>query len=90
MRVPAEVSVLAEAGLVDALRWVFEGQVKQGEAQADGRVPVTVRGYRVEMVAAQLAGFGRGIEVLAPPEARAYLSDVGRQLTAMYGQSPAP
>jgi len=36
-------------------------------------------------VAAQLAGFGRLVEVVGPAEARSYLARVGRELVALYG-----
>jgi predicted DNA-binding transcriptional regulator YafY len=87
LRIPAEVSVLAEPRLVEALRWVFDGEVTVAEPGHDGRVPVTVRGHRTEMIAAQLAGFAGGVEVLAPPAARAYLAAVGRGLVATYGDA---
>lgn len=90
LRTPAEVSVLADPGLVDALRWVFEGQVEVRETGADGRAMLSVRGHRLEMVAAQLAGFGARVEVTGPPEARAYLAGVGQELVGMYGLGASP
>ncbi|HZT64671.1 MAG TPA: WYL domain-containing protein [Acidimicrobiales bacterium] len=85
LRSPAAVSGLAEPELVEALRWMFERQVDVGAPGADGRVPVTVRGQRVERLAAQLAGFGRRLEITDPPEARHHLLRLGEELTAVYG-----
>jgi predicted DNA-binding transcriptional regulator YafY len=89
MRAPAEVSVLADPGLLRALNWMFEGQVAAGEPGPDGRVPMTLRGYRTEHIAIQVAGLGRGVEVVAPAEARTYLAEVGRQLVDLYGDGRA-
>jgi hypothetical protein len=50
---------------------------------------VTLRGYRIEVIATQLAGLGPGVEVVAPAEARAYLAEVGRQLVDLYGDGRA-
>ncbi|HTW06308.1 MAG TPA: WYL domain-containing protein [Acidimicrobiales bacterium] len=84
MRMPAEVSVLAEPALVRALEWLFDGRITTEAPGEDGRVPVTVRGARPDLVAAQLAGLGRGVEVVAPAEARLYLLGVGHALVATY------
>jgi predicted DNA-binding transcriptional regulator YafY len=85
LRSPVAVSVLADADVVDALRWLFEGQVSLGESEAGARVPVTVRGHRVEMIARQLSAFGCHLEVVAPAEARQVLAVLGRELVATYG-----
>jgi len=85
LRSPAEVVALVDPGFVDPLEWVFEGQVLAGEMQPDGRVRVTVRGQRVDGIVARLAGFGLRLEVLDPPEARAALAGLGRELLATYG-----
>jgi len=90
LRAPTQVSVLVLPGAVAAVRWALEGQpVEQGDIGHDGRVALTVRGYRAERVAALLAGFGRWVEVVAPPEGRSYLAGVGRELVEMYGDDPA-
>lgn len=85
MRAPAEVSLTARADLVPVLRWVFGGRTVAGQAGTDGRVPVRVAGHSAELIAAQLAGFGDGVEVTGPEEARSYLERVGRELVALYG-----
>ncbi len=85
LRSPAAVSVLADPGIIDALYWVFEGQVEVAEAAGGGRLPVTVRGHRVESLAAQLAPFGRRLEILAPSEARAHIAQLAHDLVQLYG-----
>ncbi len=85
LRSPVEVLTIADPEAVEALHWLFEGQVSVGVADEGERVPVTVRGQRVEMIARQLSGFGRAVEVLAPPEARRLLAQLGQELVATYG-----
>jgi predicted DNA-binding transcriptional regulator YafY len=86
LRSPVEVTALATPDVVDALRWFFEGQLSVSASQPGERVPVTVRGPRVEMIVRQLCGFGHHIEVLAPPEARQLLARLGQELVATYGE----
>jgi predicted DNA-binding transcriptional regulator YafY len=86
LRSPVEVTALATPDVVDALRWFFEGQLSVSESQPGERVPVTVRGPRVDMIVRQLCGFGHHIEVLAPPEARQLLARLGQELVATYGE----
>ncbi|HEX5265781.1 MAG TPA: WYL domain-containing protein [Acidimicrobiales bacterium] len=85
LRSPAAVSALADPDLVEILRWIFERQVEVGAPAEDGRVPVVVKGHDVEVLAAQLAGFGRRIEVVGPPEAREHLGRIARELVGVYG-----
>jgi len=87
LRSPVEVTTLCDPDVVDALRWYFEGQMTVGEAGPGARVPVTVRGPRVEIIARQLCGFGRHVEVVAPPDARELLARLGRELVATYGEA---
>lgn len=84
LRSPVEVTTLANPEVVDALQWYFEGQVSVGDSQPGERVPVTVRGPRVDMIVRQLSGFGRHIEVIAPPEGRELLARLGHELVATY------
>jgi predicted DNA-binding transcriptional regulator YafY len=91
LRTPARVEVLAPASYVPALRWVFEGQCEVGEELADGRVPLVLRGHRVEAMAVRLAGFGAAVEVLSPPEAREQLARIGAELVGAYARTaPGP
>jgi predicted DNA-binding transcriptional regulator YafY len=86
LRSPAEVLVLADPDLVNLLRWLFERRAVSEGVQADGRALVRIGGQRVEMIVAQLAGFGRQVEVVAPAEARKELARLGEELVATYGQ----
>lgn len=85
LRAPVAVRALAAPDLVEVLRWMFGRQIEVDGAADDGRVPVTVRGQGIPGLTAQLAGFGRRVEVVGPPEAREHLAGLGRELTETYG-----
>ena len=89
LRSPAAVSAVADADAAEMLRWMFEGQVEVSPPRDDGRVPVVVKGQHVERLAAQLAGFGRRVEVVGPPEAREHLARIARELSGIYGAGAA-
>ena len=87
MRTPASVSARVDPELVQLLRWMFERQIEigdPGDRGPDGRVAVTVRGYTIENLASQLAGFGSQLEITEPPEAREHMARIGRELVAAY------
>ncbi len=86
LRSPVQVSLMAHPDVVDVLHWLFEGQASAGPAEPGERVPVTVRGQGVEMIVRQLSGFGRQVEVVAPPEGRRLLAQLAQELVAIYGQ----
>lgn len=64
-----------------------EHRLRAGEAAAgdDGWVAFTLGGSSWEALVVQLAGYGPGLEVLDPPEARAHLATIGAELVARYG-----
>jgi len=86
LRSPVQVEALVEPEIVHVLRWMFDRQLAVGAAGPDGRIPVTVGGHNVEIIAGQLAGFGARVEVTGPPAAVARLAGIGRELCATYGQ----
>ena len=71
--------------MVDVVLWVFDKEATLGPVAPDGRVEVVVAGASVEVIARRLAGFGAGVKVLEPPEAREQLAAIGRELVATYG-----
>jgi predicted DNA-binding transcriptional regulator YafY len=87
LRSPVEVEAMVDVGVLHVLRWMFGTQLAVGPAGADGRLPVTIGGQTAELIAAQLAGFGRQVEITGPPEARRYLARVGGELVATYRAS---
>jgi predicted DNA-binding transcriptional regulator YafY len=86
LRSPATVEAVVDRGLVEVLRWMFERQLDVGQPQDDGRIAVTVRGQRVEALAAQLAGFGKRVEVVGPQAAREHLERTGHELVGLYSR----
>ncbi|MEW1987799.1 transcriptional regulator [Brevibacterium casei] len=56
--------------------------------EEDDIVIVTVGAHLVVALAEQLAGWGRTIEVLDPPEVRTELARIGAELTDAYSHSP--
>jgi predicted DNA-binding transcriptional regulator YafY len=63
---------------------MFERQVAVGPPGPDGRLPVSISGQRSELIANQLAGFGVGVEVIAPEQARQCLARIGGELSVLY------
>jgi predicted DNA-binding transcriptional regulator YafY len=88
LRSPERVEAIATPEVVEVLRWMFERQVAVGPPGRDGRLPVSISGQHSELIANQLAGFGVGVEVIAPEEARQSLARIGSELSVLY-RSPA-
>lgn len=77
-------------GALARLERLLRGRVTVGEPQADGWTEVRIDGPAHRALAAQLAGFGAWVEVLAPPELRRTLAGIGAELTALYGPDAPP
>jgi len=84
LRSPERVEAIATPEVVEVLRWMFERQVAVGPPGPDGRLPVSISGQRSELIANQLAGFGVGVEVIAPEQARQCLARIGGELSVLY------
>ncbi|HTW18965.1 MAG TPA: WYL domain-containing protein [Mycobacteriales bacterium] len=83
LRSPAEITAAADADLLPVLRWIFGGRLTVADDEG-ARITITLRGESLEIVTVQLAGFGRRVEVLAPPEARERLARIGAELSSTY------
>ncbi|MFD5748822.1 helix-turn-helix transcriptional regulator [Streptomyces sp. NPDC127033] len=84
------VRARAERGAEALLRGLFTGRLRLGGPLPRGWMEFEVDGPTPEVLAAQLAGLGARIEVLAPPAARAHLARLGAELAALYGPPTAP
>ncbi|MEV7867403.1 WYL domain-containing protein [Streptomyces sp. NPDC088124] len=84
------VRARAERGAEALLRGLFAGRLRLGGPLPHGWMEFEVDGPSPEVLAAQLAGLGARIEVLAPPAARAHLARLGAELAALYGPPTAP
>lgn len=81
----ATVRGRAEAEALPVLQRLLGGRLRVGAPGGDGRLEIEVDGPSVEVLAAQLAGFGARVEVLEPAEARERLARLARELAAVYG-----
>ncbi|MFE2940955.1 helix-turn-helix transcriptional regulator [Streptomyces sp. NPDC059255] len=84
------VRARAERGAEALLRGLFAGRLRLGGPLPRGWMEFEVDGPSPEVLAAQLAGLGARIEVLAPPAAREHLARLGAELAALYGPPTAP
>jgi len=71
-----------------ALRSQFGPTTKVLAELDDGRVEVEIGAPSHEFLAEGLAGWGDRLEVVGPPELRARLAEIGRQLVARYADQP--
>jgi predicted DNA-binding transcriptional regulator YafY len=86
LRLPLRAQVLVDADVVGLLRMMFGTRMQVGAADGgdDERVPVEVRGHHEYSLAGELAGLGDRVEVIGPPEVRARLVEIGRELVDRY------
>lgn len=84
-RAPVQARAWAQPQVARWCRMAMGTRVRIGPAGPDGRVEVELRGHSTHSLAAEIAGFGAGLEVLDPPELRSHLAGTGAELTALYG-----
>jgi predicted DNA-binding transcriptional regulator YafY len=84
MRTPAVAHALVRPDTLRFLAFRLGERVRIGAAAPDGRVEVEIRGHHARELAGELAGYGAAVEVVEPPELRAELAGIGRQLTEQY------
>ncbi|HEV3227196.1 MAG TPA: YafY family protein [Acidimicrobiales bacterium] len=84
-RAPVLADALVVPHVVPPLRWVLGTRIRIGPAGEDGRIAVELRAPSAPALAGEIAGFGRDVEVLGPPEIRERLAVVGRELSGLYG-----
>lgn len=78
-------TVVVAPELARPLQWVFSGRHTLGETRPDGRVEVTVWDTSLPGLAAQIAGFGAGLELVDDePAIRAELARIAEELSEMY------
>lgn len=83
--VTTTVRARAERGAEGVLQCLFGARLRITGTRADGWLDITVDGPSPEILAAQLAGLGARVEILAPPEARRRLAVLAAELAALYG-----
>ncbi|MGW6817982.1 helix-turn-helix transcriptional regulator [Streptomyces sp. NPDC055005] len=87
----ATVRAAVHTDVLPALRELFGDRLRGPRPRADGRHDIEADGPSLDVLTARLAGFGARVEVLGPPEARAHLARLGRELASVHGRSaPGP
>jgi predicted DNA-binding transcriptional regulator YafY len=77
----ADVKVLA------ILRGMLGDRLRLGpRSPTTGRQYIEVAGQSASSIAGQLAGLGDAIELIGPPEVRARLAEIGKELSSAYGR----
>lgn len=84
LRLALRAEVRADPGIVGVLRMMFGTRLRIGPTGDDGRIEAEVRGYEVVSLAGELAGLGRQLEVVGPPEVRARLGELAAELADLY------
>ena len=88
-RAPLIVRVRAERRALGWMRGAFGTRMRVGADHDDDRVDVVLRMHGIGPAVAELAGFGRSIEVIEPAEVREGLARLGAELMAANGKAPA-
>jgi predicted DNA-binding transcriptional regulator YafY len=86
----ASVRARVDPSALPRLRGLLGARVAEGGTAPDGRIEVELTGPSVRFVAAEVAGFGRQLELLDPPEARTALAALGQDLAQLYGDGSEP
>ncbi|MDH4075379.1 MAG: transcriptional regulator [Acidimicrobiia bacterium] len=89
IRLPVQVRALVDHSVMGILRRLLGERVRVGAGGTDGRAEVEIRAWNEYSLAAEIAGFGRAIEVLSPPGVRAHLARIAGELASVYGQRSA-
>jgi predicted DNA-binding transcriptional regulator YafY len=87
-RAGARVRGLADPALLPALRGRLGERLTVGDRHPDGQVEVEVAGPSVPFLVAELAGLGRRLRLVDPPEAPAGLRALADELQGLYGGVP--
>ena len=85
-RVTFRATARVEAEAVPWLRSSLGSRMSVREEIAGGHVEVEIRSWSARSLAAELAGFGRWVEVLHPVEVRQELARIGDELRQRYGE----
>lgn len=85
----AQVTLIVPEFALSGLRGQFAAGLRVVGRREDGRYDVVVRGDSLDMLARQLAGWGRILQVVEPEEVHALLAQIGGELVEEHaGLSP--
>jgi predicted DNA-binding transcriptional regulator YafY len=85
-RTGARVRGRADPALLPALRGRLGERLRVGDRDPRGQVEVEVAGPSVPFLVAELAGLGRRLELVDPPEARTALRALAAELGELYAE----
>lgn len=77
----------ADPEVVGTMRMVLGSRLRIGPLTPEGRVEVEIEGPAPYPLAAELAGWGAGLDLHEPAEMRDHLAEIGAQLVATYASS---
>jgi predicted DNA-binding transcriptional regulator YafY len=83
-RAPVRARARGDPAVLGWCRMSLGTRIRIGPAGPDTWVEVELRGHSTQSLAAELAGFGAGVEVIDPPEVRTELARIGAELVAGY------
>ncbi|MEY2583105.1 MAG: hypothetical protein QOE09_2954 [Ilumatobacteraceae bacterium] len=89
VRMPILVRALVEQRAMPWVRYSLGTRLRIGMAIEDGRVEVEIRSPNEFGVAAELAGFGRAVEVLSPRGVRDRMAAIASELAGLYSGTAA-
>ncbi len=84
LRGPESVEAIAEPWASEAIVWMFGSLAKPGDRFADGRVGITVSGQNRNVIVRRLLSFGRGAQIVGPPEALEVAKETAGELAELY------
>jgi predicted DNA-binding transcriptional regulator YafY len=83
-RAPVQARARVDPAVLGWCRMSLGTRIRIGPAGPDAWVEVELRGHSTQSLAAELAGFGAGVELIDPPEVRTELARIGAELVAAY------
>jgi predicted DNA-binding transcriptional regulator YafY len=85
-RTRVRATITLDADILAGLRAQLGSDVTVGRRTPEGRFEAQIAGSSPQSIALQLAGWGKGIEVIDPEEVRRELARIGRELAEVYGK----
>lgn len=90
-RMGLQVRARVDPAAMRAIRWQFRSQYEELGTLADGRIEVRIEEYNERSFAAQIAGYGKRVELIDPPPGVvAEMERLIDELSELYAGSSAP
>jgi predicted DNA-binding transcriptional regulator YafY len=85
-RTRVRATITVDADILTGLRAQLGSDVTVSRRTPEGRFEAQIAGSSPQSIALQVAGWGKGIEVIDPEEVRRELARIGRELADVYGK----